>query len=166
MDLYSIPRDLEKQQLVQLMSMVAEAIFIEHFDPAIGLSRVESKIQKGEDVPEGHIRAHRMAREEILYSWLGLVHQIIKSYFITTGKPIKEDRLLQYRFPEPLWENIERFLENLKKLPLWVNRDLASSIFGGRQNYDFWHMVFETGKTPQGQVVMPNGVDLMKMISR
>jgi hypothetical protein len=33
-------------------------------------------------------------------------------------------------------------------------------------NLKFWQIVFETGRTPQGQVVMPQGINLMQMIQR
>jgi hypothetical protein len=134
------------------------------FDPARGTARIENQIQKGGDVPEPHLIAYRLSREEILYSWLRFVRQIIQNYFIMTGKPIQEQKLFQYRFPEPLWDNIENFLGNLIKMPLWVNRDLSLSVFGGKQNYEYWQKIFESGKTPQGQTVLPSGINLMKMI--
>ena len=158
------PRELEKEQILHLMNLVADHLFVGQFDLAIGTARIEYKVQKGEDVPEPHLRAYRIAKEEILYTWLRLVRQIVHNYFVTTGKPVKEEKLFQYRFPEPLWDSIENFLENLKKLPLWANRELSLSVFGGKQNYDYWQTIFETGKTPQGQHVLPSGINLMKMI--
>jgi hypothetical protein len=82
------------------------------------------------------------------------------------GKPIQETKLFQYRFPEPLWDHIGNFVSNTKKLPVWVNRDLSMSVFGGKQNYEYWQTIFETGKTPQGQRVLATGIDLMKMIQQ
>jgi HNH endonuclease len=160
------PRELEKEQILHLMNLIAERLYVGQFDPSIGTSRVENRLQKGEDIPEPHLRAYRLAREEILYSWLRFVKQIVQNFFITTGKPIKEERLFQYRFPEPLWDNIESFLESWKMLPLWVNRDLSLSVFGGKQNYEFWQTVFESGKTPQGQQVLSNAINLMQLIKR
>jgi hypothetical protein len=80
------------------------------------------------------------------------------------GKPIQEEKLFQYRFPEPLWERIRVFVQNLMNLPLWVNRELSLTIFGGKQNYEFWQTVFETAKTPQGFQVLTKPLDLMEMI--
>jgi len=160
------PRELEKEQILHLMNLIAEKLYVGQFDPSIGTSRVENRLQKGEDIPEPHLRAYRLAREEILYSWLRFVKQIVQNYFITTGKPIKEERLFQYRFPEPLWESIELFLESWRALPLWVNRDLSLSVFGGKQNYEFWQTIFESGKTPQGQQVLSNAINLMQLIKR
>lgn len=55
---------------------------------------------------------------------------IAKFYFINSGKPIQEERLFQYHFPEQLRENIRRFVRNLAALPLWVNKDLSATVFG------------------------------------
>jgi hypothetical protein len=158
------PRDLEIEQILKLMNVIAEKVYVGHFDPALGTARIENQIQKGGDIPEPHLIAFRLSREEILYSWLRFVRQIVQNYFITTGKPIQEDKLCQYRFPEPLWDNIENFVKNLTKMPLWVNRDLSLSVFGGKQNYEYWQTIFESGRTPQGQQVLPSGINLMKMI--
>ena len=105
-----------------------------------------------------------MAKEEIIYNWLRLVRQIVYQYFITTGKPIDEQRLFQYEIPEACWQNIENFVDALKNLALWVNRDLSISAFGAKQNNAYWHSVFETGESPDGAPVMPEGLNLLEMI--
>jgi hypothetical protein len=160
------PRELEKAQILQLMNIIADRIFVGHFDLEIGTSKLEHKVQKGEEVPDPHLRAYRMGREEIMYSWLRFVRQIVQNYFIMTGKPVQDEKLFQYPFPEPLWDNIETFIDNLKSLPLWVNRSLSLSVFGGKQGPKFWQVVFETGQSPQGQRVMPQGINLIQMLQR
>jgi len=164
MDENENPRELEKQQILQLMNLVAETIYIGFFDPAIGTAQIENRIKKGHEVPDAHLRAFRLSHEEILYSWLRLVRQIVQNYFITVGVPVDERKLFQYRFPEPLWANIENFLVSLAKMPLWVNHELSLSVFGGKQNHDYWQTVFESGCTPHGQQVLPAGINLMDMI--
>jgi hypothetical protein len=164
MDENENPRELEKEQIRKLMNLVSERIYAGKYDPSIGTARVESQIQKGTDIPEGHLCAYRLSREEILYAWLRLVRQIVQNYFITVGKPILEEKLFQYRFPEPLWDNIENFLTSLDKMPLWVNRELSQTVFGGKQNPEYWQTIFESGKTPQNQQVLPEGINLIKMI--
>jgi hypothetical protein len=149
------PRELEKEQILRLMNLVAETLYVGRFDQQIGTARVEHNVQKGEDIREDHLAAYRMAREEILYGWLQFVRRIVQNYFIMTGVTFQEDKLFQYRFPEPLWGNIENFLVNLRKLPLWVNRELSATVFGGKQNYEFWQTIFETGRTPQGNKLLP-----------
>jgi hypothetical protein len=157
-------REIEKEQILNLMNIIADELFIGKCDPNIGTYRIENRLQKGEDIPEDHLIAYRMSKEEIIYNWLRYIQQIIKNYFIMQGKPIQENKLFQYRFPEPLWERIKIFMKNLSRLPIWVNKELSITIFGGKQNYEYWQTVFETGKTPQGFPVLTKPLDLMEMI--
>lgn len=159
------PRVLEKEQITELMNIIAEEIFINKFDLELGTYRIENKIQQGEDVPLQHLRACRMSKEEIMYNWLRYVSQIIKNFYIMQGKPIQEDKLFQYKFPDPLWQKIRTFIKNLCGLPLWINRETSSTIFGGKQNYAFWQTIFESGKAPSNVQVLAQPIDLMKMIS-
>lgn len=158
------PRALEKQQILGLMNIIAEEVFISKFDNDIGTNRIENRIQGGENLPLDHIRSFRLSKEEVLYNWLRYVEQIIKNYFIMQGVPIQEKKLFQYSFPEPLWERIRTFVENLLNLPVWANKELSSTVFGGKQNYEYWQGIFEKGKTPQGLQVLAEPINLMKMI--
>ncbi len=158
------PRELEKEQIRRLMNIVADIVYTGKYDPAIGTTRIENQIQKGGEVPEGHLCAYRLSREEILYAWLRLIRNIVHNYFITVGNPFNEKKPFQYRFPEPLWDSIENFVINLTKMPLWVNRELSQTVFGGKQNPEYWQTIFESGMTPQNQRVLPSGINLMKMI--
>ena len=159
------PRDLERRQLLQLMNLIAATLYIDKFDSDIGTDKIESKIQKGEHFPLDHLRAYRLSKEEIVYNWLSYVGQIARQHFIILGKPDPQSRLFQYAFPDQVWENIAKFLLNLHAMPLWVNRDLSETVFGGKQNNGFWKTVFETGQTPQGMQVLAKGLNLMEMIS-
>jgi len=160
----SNPRELEKEQILELMNIIAEEIFISKFDSDIGTNQIESRLQKGENFPIPHLRAFRMSKEEIMYNWLKYIAQIIKNFYIMQGKPIKENKLFQYKFPEPLWERIRVFIINLSNLPVWVNKEVSSIVFGGKQVNDYWQTIFETGKTPQGLTVLVQPIDLMEMI--
>ena len=158
------PRELEKEQILELMNIIADEIFIKKFDTDIGTYRIENRIQNGENLPLDHVKAFRMSKEEILYNWLRYIEQIIKNFFIMQGRPINERKLFQYNFPEPLWERIRTFTKNLSNLPVWINKDLANTVFGGKQNYEFWQKIFETGNTPQNIKVLAEPINLMHMI--
>jgi HNH endonuclease len=158
------PRDLERRQILRLMNVIAQEIYADKFDPEIGTDKIESALQKGKEYPHAHLCAFRMSKEEIVYNWLSYVGQIARQYFIMLGKPDPQDRLFQYPFPEQVWENIGKFLRNLTALPLWVNRDLSETVFGGKQNNNFWKTVFETGRTPQGMQVLAQPINLIEMI--
>ena len=158
------PRQLETAQIVRLMNLIAEELYIDKFDPDIGTDKIESKLQKGETFALPHLRAFRMSKEEVLYNWLQYVQQVAYLYFVSTGRPTQKEKLFQYPFPEQLWTNIRGFLRNLAQMPLWANKDLSETVFGGKQNNSFWQAVFETGKTPGGVQVMPKGLNLVEMI--
>ena len=159
------PRELEIDQTVRLMSIVADKIYIGQFDPGQGTRRIENDIQKGKDVPEGHLRACRMSKEEVAYNWVQLIKQVVLIHFLALGKPIVDDsKIFQREVPEACWSNVENFIDSLKSLPLWVNRDLGISVFGAKRNYEYWETIFEKGETPDGAPVMGAGLDLMEMI--
>lgn len=158
------PRQLEIDQTVRLMNIVADEIYVDQFDPARGTRYIESDVQKGKDIAEAHLRAFRMSKQEILHSWVRLVRQIVYQYFVTTGKPIDESKLFQRELPDACWKNVENFIGALKRLPLWVNKDLSLSAFGTKRTNEYWHDIFESGSTPDGGVVMSSGLDLLEMI--
>lgn len=158
------PRELEKTQIIRLMSLIAEKIYVGKYDDQIGTRRLEHKVQSGEDVPERHLRAFRMAKEEILYCWLGYIGQVTEHHLVSIGRTVHRERLFQYPFPEQLWINIGNFIENLARLPMWVDRAQSSTVFGGKQTYAFWQTIFENGTSPTGQKVMTSGLNIMEMI--
>lgn len=158
------PRELETSQIIKLMNIIAEEIYVGKFDPDIGTDKIESRLQKGEVFKHDHLRAFRMSKEELVYNWLRYIQHVAKNYFINTGKPIQEDKLFQYPFPEQLWTNIRNFVRNLAALPLWVNINLSETVFGGKQNNSFWQTVFETGRSPHGVQVLAKPLNLVEMI--
>ncbi len=158
------PRSLERDQNVRLMSLFADIFFVGSWDPERGGRRIESQVQAGEAIPENHLRAWRIAREEILANVLGWVRLVIENYFAFTGKMVDKERLLQYPIPEVLWKRIEAFLRNLGRLPCWVDKNLSTTVFGAKQNLEFWAKVFDTGKTPSGVSVLAKPLDMSTMI--
>ncbi|MEH3114861.1 hypothetical protein [Pedobacter terrae] len=157
------PRSLETEQIVRLMSIIAEELFIGKFDLELGTFKIENRIQNGENLPADHVRAYRMVKEEILHNWLRFIGQIIQNHFISLGIPIDDKKLFQNEFSDVLWKIITNSIINLSNLPLWKNNSLAVSVFGGKQNYHYWHSIFTTGNSPQGVKVLPEPINLMKL---
>ena len=158
------PRQLEIEQIVRLMNIIAEQIYLGQYDHERGVRRIEHDVQNDKDVPENHLRAYRMAKEEIIHNWLRLVRQIVYQYFVTNGTIVDDKRLFQYEIPEACWKNIENFVDALKRLSIWVNRDLSIVAFGGKRNNGYWQSIFEKGQTPDGAEIMPQGLNLIEMI--
>ncbi|WP_245495069.1 HNH endonuclease [Rhizobium ruizarguesonis] len=163
-DIGENPRTIEVGQIVRLMSLIAEKVYVGKYDEEIGTAKLENKVQKGGDVAEKHLAAFRMAKEEIVYCWISYVGKIIENHFLMMGRVVNNQKLFQYPFPEQLWINIGCFIDNLARLPMWVNRDASLTIFGGKQTYGFWQTIFESGSSPTGHKAMPAGLNIMEMI--
>jgi hypothetical protein len=160
----SNPRLLERGQLVRLMSLFAEVFLIGQWDPDIGGRRVESNIQEGKKIPDGHLRAWRIAREEVIANVMRWIRLVIANYFAYAGKVLEEEKQLHTRLPDELWERLRNFLENLARLPCWTDRNLSTTVFGPKQNLDYWQKIFRTGKSPSGIQILAAPLDLNQMI--
>ena len=93
--------------------------------------------------------------------WLRLV---IEHYFAVLGQMYDTDRLLHRPLPDAVWSNMRHFLTSLAGLPCWFDKNLSTTVFGPKQNHDFWKTVFETGMAPMGFRILAAPLDLMQMI--
>lgn len=160
------PREIQINQVVHLLNIIAEEIYINKFKPEIGVGRIEQKIvnKKDNEITDDHLTAFRISKEEIVFNWLQYLEKVIESYFTQTGKIFENEKLFQNPFPEQLWTNIRNFIQNLKELPLWKDRGMASTIFSGKKNYDYWKEIFQTAKSPDGAQVLSKPLNYMDMI--
>lgn len=158
------PRLLEREQLVRIMSLFAEVFFIGQWDPETGGSKLESRVQKGDTIQEGHLRAWRVAREEVLANVLRWLRLVIEHHFAFTAQMYDKERLLHRLLPDTLWDHMRNFLTSLAGLPCWFDKNLSTTVFGPKQNLDFWEKVFQTGKAPMGIQILAQPLDLNQMI--
>lgn len=160
------PRELEINQIVIILNILAENIYMNKFLPEVGTARIEKKIidKKDTEITDEHLIAYRISKEEILYNWLQYLKNVITNYFSNTGKMFEEEKIFQTLFDDQLWINIENFVKNLSQLPLWKDRSMASTIFSGKNNYDYWKEIFKTGRSLDGAVVLANSLNFIKMI--
>ena len=162
------PRILEKEQLIRLCNVLAEELLIGKYDSEIGTHRIENNIVegRGDSIPDDHLIAYRLFKEEIMHNWIWFLQLSIKNYFVYNGKMYDEENLFQQKLPDPLWDNIQTFVKNLRELPIWKDRSMSSTIFGGKNNYDFWKTIFSTAKTPDGTAVLTKPFTVADMIKR
>lgn len=140
------------------MTVIAEELYIGKFDDQVGTDKIENRLRKGETFAFPHLIAYRLSKEEVIYNWLGFLKQIAVQYFVMHGAISPEASLFQMPIPDQVWENMRNFLRNLAAMPVWVNLELSESVFGGKQNANYWKSVFMTGKTPQGMQVLAEPV--------
>lgn len=158
------PRQLECEQLVRIMSLFAEVFFVGHWDPEAGGRRLENRVQKGDTIQEGHLRAWRVAREEVLANVLRWLRLVIEYYFANMAQMYDKDRLLQRPLADALWGNMQNFLTSVAGLPCWSDKSMSTTVFGPKQNLDFWQRVFQTGTAPTGIPILAQPLDIIQMI--
>jgi hypothetical protein len=165
MDQGENPRQLEREQLVRLMCMFADVFLVKQWDPEKGGSKLENRLQKGDAIPEGHLRAWRVSREEILNNLLSWVRLSIENYYAWTGKMLDKESMFHQRIPEECWQRVECVLKNIAALPCWVDKNLSKTVFGSKQPLEFWATIFKTGKAPTGVQVLAQPLELQKLIA-
>lgn len=101
-----------------------------------------------------------------MYNWVKYLKLLIKNHFAYVGAMYDDENLLQQKIPDQLWENIRIFTRNLRDLPVWKDRSMSATIFGGKNNYDFWEEVFRTAKAPDGTQVLAAPLNVAEMITR
>jgi hypothetical protein len=160
------PRELEISQCIRFLNIIAEEIYINRFNPDIGVYQIESRIVKGKDndITDDHLVAYRLSKEEVMYNWLIYVRAVIINYFSNTGKLYNGNSIFQQKFDEQLWVNIRNFIINLRLLPLWKDKSMASTTFAGKRNYDYWDNIFKTGKTSDDVQVLAQPFNIINMI--
>ena len=160
------PRELQINQIVELLNIIAEEIYIGKFKPEIGVYRIEQKIinKKDTDIMVEHLTAYRISKEEIIFNWFIYLKKVIEGYFYNTGRVYESNKLFMEKFDDQLWLNIRNFIKNLTILPLWKDKSMASTIFAGKKNYDYWKEIFEKGKSPDGAEVLAKPLNFMEMI--
>lgn len=162
------PRIMEKDQTVQLCNIIAEEILINKFDVDVGTNKIENKIAigVGNTIADDHLIACRLFKEEIMYNWVQYIKLLINNYFAMNGTMYDNDNLFQQKITDQLWENIRTFLQNFRNLPIWRDRSMSSTIFGGKNNHDYWKIAFSTGKTPDGTPVLAEPLNVTEMVKK
>ncbi|MCH5259233.1 MAG: HNH endonuclease [Lachnospiraceae bacterium] len=160
------PRILEKEQAIRICNIIAEELLIDKFNDEIGTYRIENNIAsgRGDNIADEHLIACRLFKEEIMYNWIKYLQLLIKNHFAYSGVMYDDENLLQQPFSMQLWENIRKFIINLRELPVWKDRSMSATIFGGKNTYDYWKSIFQTGKTPEGTAVLAAPLNVSDMI--
>jgi len=160
------PREIEIRQIIQLFNILAEEIYIEKFSIELGVYRIENRIldNKDTDIPDSHLTAYRISKEEVMAGWIPYLYKVITNYFDNTGKLHKTNQLFQYPFDDQVWINIRNFIINLRELPIWKDRSMAGTVFSGKNPHHYWETIFSTGKTPDGAEVMTRPLNFSEMI--
>lgn len=159
------PRQLERNQIIRFLNILADTIYVDKFDPEIGTYRIEDSIAKGNDagITNNHLAAFRMSKEEILLAIVPTMILVIRHTLTTINGNCPEKGLFMTEFPEQVWTNIERFVQSYSALPLWKNRGLSETVFSGKQTQNYWIEVFSTGNAPDGSHILEAPINIIEM---
>ena len=162
------PRVLEKEQMIRLCNILTEQLLIGKYSMDVGTYRLEKKIAEGngDAISDDHLIACRLFREEVMYAWVQYIKLLINSQFSFQGTMYDSDNIFQQKFSDVMWSNIENFIANLRELPIWKDRSRAATTFGGKNTYDYWMTIFQTGYAPDGTQVLSSPVNTVDMIRR
>lgn len=159
------PRQLEKEQVVRLLNIFAGRLYIGKYDFDLGANKLEERLRKGDVViSDDHLKAVRLAREEVLYNVMRYVRDLVKQYFLMQGRVIEDSELFEQKFPEELWGLLSKLVGAVCNLPVWINKQLSGTVFGGKQDHDYWKIIFETGRDRSGQAVLTKPLNLKDLI--
>lgn len=158
------PRLVEREQMIRLMSLFAEVFFIDHWDPELGGRQLESKLQRGEKIftgtLEGLADCPRGGARKCHAVGTSRAGELL--CFHRQSRP--RGRILQTPLPDDVWVRLKNFLDNLSRLPCWIDSNLSTTVFGPKQSRDYWEKVFTSGRAPTGQQILTQGLDLTLMI--
>lgn len=160
-------RSLEINQMVQLLNILADTLYINKFDLNIKFSRIEKNIREKKDTQysDDYLIASRLGKEEILYNLMQYLKMVISSYFKQSGTVINQENIFQTQFDNQLWVYIKNFVQNVRQLSLWKTRsNAACNLFSGKRHYDYWRVIFETGKYEDNTPILNKPLNIRDLI--
>ena len=156
------PRVLEREQMVKLMTLLAEILFVGKWDPETGAGNWSTGCRRGTPYPKSTC-GHGASREEILATVMGWVRLIvIENYNAYTGRMIDKEKLLHSALPEDLWKRIRNFLTKLVGCLAGLTRSEYHRVWGQAEP-----RLLEEGLltlTPTGVRVLAQPLNLQTMI--
>jgi hypothetical protein len=160
-------RSLEINQMVQLLNILADTLYINKFDLNIRFGRIEKNIREKKDTQysDDYLIAYRLGKEEILYNLMQHLKMFITSYFKQSGTVINQENIFQTQFDDQLWVYIKNFVQNVSQLSLWKTRsNAACNLFSGINHYAYWGEIFETGKYEDNTPILNKPLNIDELI--
>ena len=120
-------RFLERENLVTLMNIIAKKALINRFDFEKGIFKLESRLRKGERIPEEHIRAYRLFRPNVVMVWCETLKDAIATYLslrnLLSDAYSKQGKILWVNIDNEGWESIEKMVTRIVNHKLWLTEN-------------------------------------------
>lgn len=119
-------RILERDNVIRLTNLIADKVLIEFFDESIGVFKIEDRLQKGENIPEYHLRAYRIFRPRVFLVWCEFLAEAIGQILLIRkriNKNMKDKgRIFWVKLAEEDWQDIERMIDALASHKIWMDK--------------------------------------------
>lgn len=147
-------RELEKNNLIKLMSMFAEEVVVGKFDSNLGIFKIEEQLADNPDkIPLPHLRAYRMCRASAMTVWTGELKEAIAQLLSLNNRyetaDWKRTRLLWAEISEEEWSKIRKMIKLIADHKVWIekmNIDIVQTLQSTRQAD--WKSILLDGKLP------------------
>lgn len=117
----------ERDNLVKLMSMMAEKVLIDKFDLTKGAHKLEKRLQGGEKIPSNHVKAYRIFRPRVFEVWTEVLSGAIRTALKLKGKlsekNASEGKILWCKIAEGDWKQIGKMIDKIFNHKIWETKD-------------------------------------------
>ena len=147
----------ERQNVVKLMSLIAQKILENKFDNSIGAHKLEERLRKGEKIPDAHVKAYRIFRPKTLEVWCGILRDGIV-YLLKTRRKLsdtyaRQGKILWGKLDDNDWEDIGKMLDRIFNHRIWLskNPEIINGINSTRK--EICQILLTEGKIGDQQVI-------------
>ncbi len=163
-------RELEKNNLIKLMSVFAEEVLIEKYKVSMGIFKIEEQLAENpEKIPLDHLRAYRMCRAAPMVIWTTELKEAISQLLNLNNRydtsNWKRDRILWAEIVDSDWSKIRKMIKIIAEQKIWIekiNSDIVKSVASNKQND--WRSILLDGKLPGREERIYNPLDASHII--
>ena len=149
-------RITERENVVKLMSIIAEKVLINQFDDKIGAHKLEERVRKGQRVPDSHIRAYRIFRPRSFEVWCKLLRDSVITLLRNRGKLTdtyaEQGKVFWCKLDDNEWREIEKMINRIIEHKIWLSKkyQIVNAINSTRK--EICQKLLTEGKIEQNQV--------------
>lgn len=149
----------ERNNLIQLMNVMAEKALISKFDLSKGAHKLEDRLSKGEKLPDDHVKAYRIFRPRAFEIWCEVLSGAITTYLKIkerlSEKNATEGKIFWCRISEEDWQQIGKMVDRIFNHKLWETKDKSMIEAIGTTKKDIAQSFITEGKIGDKKVYEP-----------
>lgn len=152
-------RFVERDNLIQLMNVMAEKALIGKFNLSKGAHKLEQLLRKSEKIPVEHVKAYRIFRPRVFEIWCEVLSGAVKTYLKIKGrlteKNASQGKILWCDILEEDWEQIGKMIDKIFDHKIWETKDKDMIEAIGATKKDIAHRFITEGRIGEKKVFGP-----------